>query len=89
MVIARFQCHHRSATDGTLPCSAQSQYLGVRTPGWLSRPDPGDFVVAVQNHRAHRRVWIGSALDPFGLFDRQPHRGLEVHRRKCLDAAAA
>ena len=89
MMIARFQGDHRSTADGALPCSAQSEHLGVRSPGRLRRSDAGDFVVAVQNHRAHRRIRIGGALDTLGLFDRQPHRGVEIHNRRCLDAAAA
>ena len=89
MVVARLERHHRRAADGALPCSAQGQHLGVRAPGRLGRPDSGDLVVAVQDHRAHRRIRIGAALDPFGLLDRQPHRGLEIHSRRCLDAAAA
>jgi hypothetical protein len=88
-VVARFQRHDRGATDGTLPRPSQRHHLGVRAAGRRRCTDAGDLTVAVQDDRADRRIGIRAALDPVGVLDGQPHRGLEIHKCKCLDAVAA
>ena len=89
VVVARLQRHDRGAADSALPRPAQRHDLGVRAAGRLRCADAGDLAVAVQNDRTHRRIGIGAALDPIGLLDGQPHRGVEIHSRRCLDAEAA
>ena len=89
VVVARLEGDHRGAADGALTRPAQRHHLGVRAAGRLGCADAGDLAVAVQDDRADRRIGIGAALDPLGLLDGQPHRGVEIHSRRCFDAAAA
>ena len=85
-------CHGSSVTTA-VPPTANSPARPSATTSAAARgfrsADADSFAVAVQDHRAHRRVRIAVALDQLALLDGQPHGGLTLQSRRCRDASAA
>lgn len=89
MVAARLECDDRGTSHCALARPSQRHDLRVRTTGGLRRAHPGDGTLAVQDDRTDGRIRIRGALDGIGLGDGRPHRVLDVHALRCLDAEAA